>query len=179
MERLEAGYTEGEIAAAEALVEQAQAQVDLLNAGYRPEEIAAAAAARRSAETDLMQAQLYLADKELRAPFDGVVAALDLRVGQQVTAGLPVAQLADASSWLIETTDLTELYVVGVEVGDQVEVEFDALSDLALTGTVTSIRSYGEDRLGDVTYRVTVSLDAADPRLRWGLTAFILFNPAP
>jgi HlyD family secretion protein len=180
--RAQAPPTEQEIAAAEAAVHEAQAQLDLIAAGSRPEDIAAAQADVSRAETELLQAQLALADRELRAPFAGTVASLDLRLGQQVTEGMPVLHLADTSGWLIETTDLTELDVVEVTEGARVTVEVDALPDVQFTGSVRSVRPMGEsDPLevgiaSDVTYKVTITLDEADPRLRWNMTAAVAFE---
>ncbi len=177
LERAQAGPTEGEIAAAEAAVAGAQAQLDIVIAGARPEEILGALADLAAAQTALMQARVNLAEKELRAPFAGTLAALDLRVGQQVQGGLPVAQLGDMSEWLVETTDLTEINVVDVGVGDRVMVEIDALPDTQLAGTVVSIKPLGENVLGDIIYKATIALDHGDPRLRWNMTAAASIEP--
>lgn len=173
LDRVKAPPTDNEIAAAEAEVQAAQAALDLRSAGARPEEIAAASAALRQAETELIQRQLVLADRELRAPFDGEIAAMELKIGQQVIAGAPVVQLADTSTWLIETSDLTELNVVDVQEGDEVRVTIDALPDVELAGVVERIRPLGENVQGDITYKVTIRLNETDPRLRWNMTAAV------
>jgi HlyD family secretion protein len=177
LERVQASATANEIAAAEAEVRRAQAQLDLLMAGARPEDIAAARSDLVQAETVAMQQQLALADKELRAPFAGVIAGLDLRSGQQVAAGVPVAQLADTSAWLVETSDLTEISVVDVHEGDRVEVQVDALPEMTFSGVVERIKPLGENVQGDITYKATIRLDENDPRLRWNMTAAVLIEP--
>lgn len=177
LERAQNGPSEAEIAAARAGVDSAQAQLDLLLAGARPEEILAAQADLASAQTALMQAQVTLSDKELRAPFAGTLAAIDMKVGQQVAPGTPVAWLGDTSSWIVETTDLTELDVVEVGEGDRVVVEVDALPDTLLTGIVTAVTPFGRNVLGDVIYKVTVALDEGDPRLRWNMSAAASIEP--
>lgn len=173
LERLEQPTTANEIAEAEAMVRQAQAQLDLLLAGVRAEEITAAAAVVAEAEAALQQAQASLADTELRAPFTGTVASLSAKVGEQVVAGLPVAELADLGEWQVETDDLTELDVVRVKEGDSVVVTFDAIEGLELPGNVVRIKSIGQERLGDITYTVVVGLEEQDPRLRWNMTALV------
>jgi multidrug resistance efflux pump len=50
-----------------------------------------------------------------------------------------VATVADLSGWLVETTDLSELDVPAIAVGDAVQVRFDAIPDLTLAGVVTKI----------------------------------------
>ncbi|MEJ2207963.1 MAG: HlyD family efflux transporter periplasmic adaptor subunit, partial [Anaerolineae bacterium] len=173
LERLRKPATASEIAEAEAMVRQAQARLELLQAGSRAEELAAAAAAVDQARAGLELAQASLADTELRAPFAGTVALLAVRSGEQVVAGAPVAQLADLAAWQVETDDLTELDVVGIEAGDGVEVTVDAIPGLSLPGTVVRVKPLGVEKLGDVTYTVVVALDRQDARLRWNMTAVV------
>lgn len=181
--RVQSPATANELAAAEALVRQAQAQLDLFLAGTHPAEIAAAEAEVARAEGELMAAQVALADKELRAPFAGEIAALNLRVGQQVTPEFPVVQLADTAAWWVETTDLTEISVVEVDPGDKASVTVDALSDVDFTGEVISVQRFGQNTTidplvpGDILYRVTILLDQNDPRLRWNMTASVAIEP--
>jgi HlyD family secretion protein len=153
------------------MVRQARAQLDLLLAGARAQEIAAADAAVDRAEAGLRQAQASLDDTALFAPFDGTLAVLHVKEGEQVAAGRPVVELADLASWQVETDDLTELDVVGVQVGDGARLTFDAVEGLELAGTVQRIKPRGEEKRGDVTYTVVIRLDDQDPRLRWRMTA--------
>ncbi len=115
---------------AEAAVRQAQAQLALLETGVRPETVAVAEADMAAAQAALAQAEAALADTVLRAPFAGVVAALNVNLGEQVAPGARIVSLADLSRWQIETEDLTEFGVVGVKPGDTVTLTFDALPDL-------------------------------------------------
>lgn len=57
-------------------------------------------------------------------------------------------------------------------------VTFDAVDGLSLPGKVVRVRSYGESRLGDITYRVTIALDRQDERLRWNMTASAAIEPS-
>lgn len=177
LERAQNGPSEAEIDVARAGVASAQAQLDLMVAGARPEQILAAQADLAAAQTGLMQAQVTLADKELRAPFSGTLAALEMKVGQQISAGTPVAYFGDTTRWQVETTDLTELDIVDIGVGDRVVVEVDALPGTPLSGEVLAITPFGQNLLGDVIYKVTVSLDEGDPRLRWNMSAAASIEP--
>ena len=162
-----------DLATTQAEVKRAQAQLDLLQAGNPPETIAAAEAAAKAAEAGVTQAEAALAENELRAPFAGTVAALDVKVGEEVTSGAPLVQLGDLATWQVETTDLTELNVVNVRVGDSAQISFDALPGVVLPGHVTSIKSYGESKQGDITYTVVIQPDRQDSRLRWNMTASV------
>ena len=130
-----------------------------------------------AAQAGLAQSQATLDETELRAPFAGTVAAVDVVVGQQVGPSSPVVRLGDFSSWLVETRDLTELRVVGLRPGDRATIAFDAIPDLELPGQVTRIRSIGQNTQGDITYTVVVAPDRSDERLLWNMTAKVLLEP--
>jgi HlyD family secretion protein len=82
-------------------------------------------------------------------------------------------QIADLSTWQIETTDLTERNIVRVREGSQATVTFDSISGLELPGIVSRIRALGEAKQGDITYVITIKLNQQDPRLRWNMTASV------
>lgn len=180
LEQLKAGATKNEldaarsaISAAQAQKAMAQAQLDLLKAGATREQIAISEAGVKQAQVALDQARAQLADLRIVAPFDGVIASLNVKVGEIVSPGAPLVWLADMTTWQIETDDLTELSVVRVHEGDPVTITFDAIPDLSLTGKVTRIKAFGEDKQGDITYTVIVQPDRSDERLRWNMTAFV------
>ena len=165
-----------DIAAAQAEVKRAQAQLDLLLAGTRPEEIASAEADVAAATAALQEALVALAKTELHAPFDGVVAALNLEVGEQLTAGETAVRLAGLGDWESRTEDLTEFQVVGLEPGMEVGLTFDAIPDLNITGVIERIRPIGADLRGDIVYTVVVKPLTTDDRIRWNMTAVTTFD---
>ncbi|MEZ4555769.1 MAG: efflux RND transporter periplasmic adaptor subunit [Caldilineaceae bacterium] len=165
-----------ELAAAAAEVRSAQAQLDKLRAGTRPEQLAQAEADVAAATARLQQQLVALGKLQLRAPFAGTVATVDVEVGEQVNPGMPVVRLADFSRLQMETEDLTELQVVDVREGGSAAITFGALPDVTVRGTVTSIRPYGETSAGDIVYRVVLTLPEQDARLRWNMTAAVTFD---
>ncbi len=162
-----------DVAEAEAAVRQSQAQLDLIEAGVRVETIAVAEADVQAAKAALAQAQAALADMELRAPFAGTVASLNAVVGEQITAGAPVAVLGDLTRWQIETEDLTEFDAVNVKPGDSVTIAFDALPDLQKDGVVKLVRPIGENNRGDIVYTLVIEPSEHDARLLWNMTAVV------
>lgn len=173
LDRLHEPATASEISEAEAMVRQVEAELELVKAGARSQDLDAAAAAVEQARAAVEQARAGLADTELRAPFAGTLALLYVREGEVVTAGTPVAALADLSAWQIETDDLTELDIVGVQEGDPVSLTFDAIPGLELPGHVVRVKPLGEEKLGDVTYTVVVVPEELDPRLKWRMTTVV------
>lgn len=165
-----------DIAVLQAEVRNAQAQLDKLLSGTRPEQLAQAEASVAAATAALQQQLVALSKLELRAPFTGTVASLDVAIGEQVSAGVPVLRLADLGHLQIETEDLTELQIVHIQEGDQATITYDALPELTMTGTVTQIRPFGETSSGDIVYRATLTISQLDPRLRWNMTAVVTFE---
>lgn len=137
---------------------------------------AAAESRAASAAAALASAEAALKGAELVAPWDGVLATSSLKAGEWVTAGVTVASLADFSAWYIETDNLTETGVVGIQPGDTVQITFDALPEFAATGVVEEIASQFVEKRGDVTYPVRIRLETIDPALRWGMTAALRFE---
>jgi multidrug resistance efflux pump len=148
--------------AAQARLKEAQADQAILNDPNFPE----TTAGRRAA----------LANAELRAPFAGVITNQKLKVGEFASAGQPVVTIADTSSWVVKTTDLTEIDVVELTEGQPVLITLDAIPGVELKGNVLSIgQSYSQNQ-GDVVYEVTVLLTESNPTMRWGMTAAVKFE---
>ena len=83
--------------------------------------------------------------------------------------------LANFNSWIVETTDITELEVVKLSVGQAVSIVPDALLDLTLNGTITEISRAYIQQGSDILYTVRISVDETDPRLLWGMTVETTF----
>lgn len=171
LDKLAGEQRTGALAAAQAAVDQAQANIDRLRAGAPQGDLAVATAELQSAQAALALAQATANETELRAPFAGAVAALDVKLGEYLAAGTPAVYVADLTTWQIETTDMTELNIARVRVGSPATITFDAIPNLTLTGKVSRVRALGESKQGDITYTVTIALDKQDARLRWNMTA--------
>ncbi|VBB05111.1 rnd efflux pump membrane fusion protein barrel-sandwich domain [Lucifera butyrica] len=142
-------------------------------------------AALAQAQADLTAGKEKLAESqgqmnktELRAPIDGTVVFMDVKVGEHAAAGTVLVRIADESSWEVRSDDLTELSVAKVKVGDAVELTFDGIPGLDLPGRVKFIRAYGEKKRGDITYTVFIAPERWDERLHWNMTAQIAITPS-
>jgi len=131
----------------------------------------------KTQEERLTEAESLMNKTELRAPMDGMVAFLDVKVGEHATLGTVLVRIADESAWEVRSDDLTELMVAKVRIGDKVLLAFDGIPGLEITGKVKFIRPYGEKKRGDITYTVTIAPDSWDERLRWNMTAQIAILP--
>ena len=63
-----------------------------------------------------------------------------------------------------------------MKAGQAVIVNVDALPDVQLKGTVSSIGGVSQLNGGDVVYPVKIDLSDVDPRLRWGMTVVVKFQ---
>ena len=127
------------------------------------------------AKANLDAAKDSLATYVITAPFDGVVADVAVKVGEQVGPETVAVSVADFSTWTVETTDITELEVVILSLGQTVTLVPDALPDVSLIGTVTEISQAYTQQGGDILYTVRIALQGVDPHLRWGMTVEATF----
>lgn len=145
--------------------------------GPNQEKLALLSARLDNAKAQVAAAEDALGNYQITAPFDGVVAEVVVQAGDQVSAESRAVSVMDASSWIIETTDITELEVVSVAVGQKVTFTADALGDVVMTGMVTEISQSSYTQGGDVIYTVRIRADEVDPRLKWGMTVEVTFEP--
>jgi HlyD family secretion protein len=172
-ETLVRGASAEDIAAAQAEVDGARASLSLLRAGARPEDVAVAEAQVAQAEVALDQAVSALDEADLSAPFQGTVGAVLAREGERINAGSPAVVLGDVTEFIIETTDLNEVDLYLIAVGQPVDLSFEALPGKSIKGVVTQIAPMASLEQGGTNYEVTVALEEQDADLRWGMTAFV------
>jgi len=129
-----------------------------------------------AAQTLVEKAQAALELYELRAPISGTVLSSHLKAGEAASPGLPVVFLADTTAWTVETKDLAEIDIAHVALGQSVTVKLDAFPGEEFSANVTAIDPVGKEYLGDMTYKITVTLDKADLRFMWNMTAVLNIN---
>ena len=112
----------------------------------------------------------------LIAPFDGVVADVAVSIGEQVGAESRAVSLVDESAWVVETSDVTELEIVDISVGQKVTFTADALQDVTMSGVVTAVSRSSFTQSGDVLYTVYIQADDVDARVKWGMTVEVTFE---
>jgi len=158
--------------------QEAEAHRAFRNSQDGPDKDQAALAEARQANAKAQHeaAQAALDRFDLKAPFEGVVADLQAELQQTVGPETWVVLLADTSSWAIDTTDLTQLEVVKISLGDAVTLKADALPDQFVNGTVTKISRAPKLQGGDVLYTVRISPAETNPNWRWGMTFEVAFT---
>ena len=117
----------------------------------------------------LLTAKQNLADYFVRAPFNGIVAEVDVRKGDSISSGVTLVTLI--SQQKIAEITLNEVDVAQAEIGQLATLTFDAVEDVTLTGKVIEIDTLGAVTQGVVTYNVKIAYDTQDERIKPGMTA--------
>lgn len=174
----------------------AEAQAAMVDPDTLYPDVESASDALETAKAGVQTAQQALADAQstankrtVRAPMDGSVIAVGAQNGAafgsaqgaagDATTTAPV-QIGDLSQMRV-TTQVSEVDISSLSVGQTASVTFSALPDLTLDATVERIAtvssssdsgSYGGSYGGGlVTYKVTLLIPNPDPRLKPGMTA--------
>ena len=157
------GLAKESLAEAEATLEE-YGSVDELEVELRQADLLAARTALDVAISNLERSTL-------RAPFDGVVVAVYIEVGEQVSANTRAIEIADPS--IVEVSgSVDEIDVLFLREGAQAFVSLEALGAQLLPGTVTSIAGTGTSQQGVVTYPVRIRLETSESgQLPEGLSA--------
>lgn len=163
------GPDQSQLASASSQLISAEANMEELLSGASETEL-------RQAQIDLETALLSLSiveaqrdDATLVAPFDGVVAAVNIAVGE-MPAGEGAVTLIDTGTYTI-TLSVDEKDIAQLSLGQTVNVTVQALDNATLAGTVTEIGLAPADDADLVTYNVEVTLDPTQAQVRPGMTA--------
>lgn len=113
----------------------------------------------------LQKQQLAYQDYFIRAPFDSTIARV------QASIGNPAGTVATiVSNSKIATISLNEVDVAKIKVGDKVNLTFDAIDGLNITGQVAEVDQVGTVSQGVVNYNVKISFDTQDDRVKSGMS---------
>jgi multidrug efflux pump subunit AcrA (membrane-fusion protein) len=169
---LDLSEAESDLELGQAQLARAERDVEMYQKGPDPADIALGEKRVANARTQLAAAEAALDDLVVTAPIAGTVSELNVHPGEWVAPGQNLLLLADLDHLRIETTDLSEIDVARIQVGDPVKITFDALPEVAATGKISRIGSKAAQGAG-VNYTVVVEFDEIPEALRWGMTAFV------
>ena len=155
--------------------------------------LTAAKTAQNAAYLSYQQAITNADERTVTAPIDGYITTLSINNGDQVSGSGSSSSSASRSSGTgvssstsvssnapIVITNLSNLQAVvtiaetdrpKVTTGQKVELTFDALPNVTLTGKVAEIDAVGTSSSGVVSYNVTISFDVQNSQLKPGMSA--------
>ena len=162
------------------------------------ESVNAAVTGQNASYMDYQQSITTASERTVTSPIDGFITTLSINNGDQLgnstsssgssrssSGGTSASSSGSSSSSSsnsapIVISDLSSLQAQvqiaetdrpKVKVGQKVELTFDAVPSLTLTGKVETIDAVGTSSSGVVTYNVTITFDIQDKRLNPGMTA--------
>ena len=153
---------QAQIATAQAQLQQLEPDPDVIARAQL--ELAQAHAAWQAAVADVESASLL-------APFDGIVVEIQPRLGESVPANSLIMLLTDPSALEVQARVIEEDLPL-VQIGQAVEIYFDAAPDVLLEGRVDRInplRLPGDRPL----YSVYVTIDKTPPEVLAGMSSDI------
>jgi HlyD family secretion protein len=135
------------------------------------------------AQSALQEAQGELGKTVIRAPFDGIAILYEAfrdgqqrkpRIGDLAWQNQPLLYLPDISSMIVKT-QIREIDLYKIAVGQSCTVQVDAYPDQLFDGEISFIGALAEERVdvggGEKYFQVTVLVKTEDTRLRPGMTA--------
>jgi multidrug efflux pump subunit AcrA (membrane-fusion protein) len=133
--------------------------------------LAADQAEIEQARADLVAARQQLGQAVLRSTRSGTVRSLDVRKGDEVSAGDVVAVVIGGRAVTVETT-IPESKIGQVQVGQRVRVSMPGESD-TVEGAVTAIGLVADSSSGTASYSVTVTVEDPTIALPTGAQALL------
>lgn len=148
----------------------AEQNLSLKKSGSAPEVIRAQEAKVLQNEASVASSEVQLSKMILRSPQNGVVTKQDAKVGEIVTPGKVVVSVISDSDLEIES-NVSEVSIGKVSVGNPVVITFDAFPGEVFSGTVSYIEP-GETLVdGVVNYKITVAFSEKYTQVKSGLTS--------
>jgi len=158
----------GEVRQAETTLQSAQVDLNLLEQKqkerYSAPELASTEAQALEAQAAYESAEDALSKSSVRAPFDGVVYSLPMKLGAFVQTGELLLQEADLSHVIVRAF-VDEPDVGRLQAGERVEVTWDAVPGRTWIGSVNSIPSTVKLRGNRNVGETTCLIDNKDFRL--------------
>ncbi len=157
------------ISTAQGAVDAAQASLDQKIAAPRSEDLESTQAAVAQAQASQQTAQNTYLNNEILSPIDGTITAVNVKIGEQVSAQKIAIVLLDESSLHVET-DIPESSINLIKPGQNIDMTLDALGpNRHLSGQVLSIDPASTVISGVIEFRVVSSLPA-DLAIKPGMT---------
>jgi HlyD family secretion protein len=161
------------VSQAESSIEQATKDLELKKTRSQGSDTDLARAEIISAEGQVQSAQAKFEDTILRAPADGTITSVDLKLGELSEAQKPIITLQDVSNLYVEAK-INESNIANVKLGQSVTMTFDAFGTSRIfNGTVVHIDPGATTTDGIVNYKIKASILNLDQAIRTGMNADI------
>jgi len=171
MLRLDTSVEQAQLASAEADLKLAKLELERAK-GLRAKSVNSAAeldaveARHAQAEAAVANIRALIGKKTIRAPFAGRLGKRQVNLGQFLNAGTPIVMLQSLDPLYVDFS-LPQRQLARIEVGQAIEIQTDAFSDVTWSGILDSVDPEVDPSTRNVRLRALV--DNADERLRPGM----------
>ncbi|MFA5937587.1 MAG: efflux RND transporter periplasmic adaptor subunit [Candidatus Paceibacterota bacterium] len=161
---------ESALGTAQALIDQREAELSVKQSTARKADIDLAKANILSAEGQYQLAKSNYENTILRAPANGTITKVDIKIGELAQALKTILVLQDINNMYLEA-NINEANITSIKIGALIDVTFDAFgTEQIYRGNILSIDPSSTIISGVVNYKITANiLDV--PELRPGMTA--------
>lgn len=135
-----------------------------------PGGVTQARASVSAAEANVTAARAQFSKTALRAPIAGVVTRQDAKVGEIAPVNTTLVSLLSLQGFEVEA-NVPEVDIGKIGAGNPVTITLDAFPTEMLAGRVGRIDPAETVVDGVVNYKVSITFDKSDPRIKSGLTA--------
>lgn len=161
---------------AQGSLKTANDQLAIKQAPARSSDISVYQAQVRQAEVSKADVVAQLKKKQVHAPIDGILTAVDAQVGKIVAPNQVIFSMMSSDALEIESY-VPEKNLPFVKVGDTANVTLDAYgNDLSFETKVLSMDPSETIRDGVTTYRIVLQFITQDQRVKPGMTANVVVN---
>jgi len=155
---------------AKASLLKVQENLAYVEAGYDIEQLEITLS---KAQIALDNARDQITKAAIVAPFDGMVADVEIEAASSVMTNTTAITLVDINVMEIDAS-VDEMDVADLDVGQKAEISVDALPKVKLTGEVTAISPIAQNVSGLITYDLVVAIDEIEGvNLKDGMTASV------
>lgn len=168
LDLLQSGSSDADIAAARSSLAQAEWQLEQLISGPAEATRVSAEVAVEQARIRLRRTERNLAEATLRAPFDGVITAVNVRPGE-TASGVVVEMVNPDSLELVLQVD--EIDIAMITPGQSAEVTVETWPDESVSAKVLAVVPRPVSNSNLIVYEVYLELGPSDMVLRAGMTA--------
>jgi HlyD family secretion protein len=144
-------------------VDDAQRQYDLVKNGPAEKDITIA-------NNNITMAQANINQTRLTAPFSGTITNLNAKTGDVVAPGSLALRIDDLSSLYIDS-QVSEVDINRIQIGQAVSITFDAISNKTYEGKVVEVGTAGSTTSGAVNFPVTIQITNPDGQVKTAMTA--------
>ena len=159
------------INSAENAFKKAEADTEELKAAPRNVDIAVYQADVDRYSANVNEYSQKLKDASIISPFDGVIAKIDGKIGEDIIANNKIIiSLISPGNFQVRA-NISEADIKKVNTGNPVKITLDAFPEEILTGQIIEVESGKTIVEGIVYYRVKILFDNAENKIKSGMTA--------